>query len=430
VASFPRSAEEVGRTFGYHLMAADVCPLLEVVRFSRLLVVNRGVPDVIALAGEVRTTPDEVDLPSGLHWFSGLESTIAMAVTSNCGTSDGVAVALDAISDEDPLRAAYDWAEHLWEVDEVVPFPAFRVGDSVIVRGQGRDSEVRSRKFVAGTWTYEVRLDGRSQQVLESALESVPESGEPADWIRSEPSSVDRFGATLTRGKLDASLTDTVFSFRATRTVFRPYQFKPLLRLLHTGATRIHVADEVGLGKTIEAGLIWTEFEARHAADRVRRRCACSRTGSNGRRPGRTSPWSCAAYWAWPCSTSAVTVVQRRSSTAPAGSTGRSDSRRPTHASWSAPTTPATPTPRLASRRARWLTCGSTCRTSRTTMPRTPNRHWRADLSSRRCSPRMNRPDEALAELDRMYPAFRIVYGDGSTHVRNLERQRDRLRAM
>jgi superfamily II DNA or RNA helicase len=269
VASFPRSAEEVGRTFGYHPMAADVRPLLEVVRFSRLLVVSGGVPDVIALVREVRTTADEVDLPSGLYWFSGLESTIAMVVTSNSGTSDGVAVALDAISDEDPVRAAYDWAEHLWEIGEVVPVPAFRVGDSVIVRGQGKDSEVRTRKFVAGTWIYEVRLDGRSQQVLESALESVPESGEPADWIHSEPSSVDRFGATLTRGKLDASLTDTVFSFRATRTVFRPYQFKPVLRLLHTGATRILIADEVGLGKTIEAGLIWTEFEARHAADRV-----------------------------------------------------------------------------------------------------------------------------------------------------------------
>lgn len=122
MASFPRSAEEVGRTFD-HPMAADVRPLLEVVRFSRLLVVSGGVPDVIALAGEVRTTTDEVDLPTGLYWFSGLESTIAMAVTSTNGSSDGVAVAVGAISDEDPLRAAYDWAEHLWETGEAVSVP-------------------------------------------------------------------------------------------------------------------------------------------------------------------------------------------------------------------------------------------------------------------------------------------------------------------
>ena len=60
-----------------------------------------------------------------------------------------------------------------------------------------------------------------------------------------------------------------VFSFRATRTLFRPYQFKPVLKLLSTGTLRLLIADEVGLGKTIEAGLVWTEMEARRQADRV-----------------------------------------------------------------------------------------------------------------------------------------------------------------
>ncbi|OBK38174.1 hypothetical protein A5658_26550 [Mycobacterium sp. 1245111.1] len=62
---------------------------------------------------------------------------------------------------------------------------------------------------------------------------------------------------------------NTLFSFRATRTTFRPYQFKPVLKLLQTGKARLLIADEVGLGKTIEAGLIWTELEARREADRV-----------------------------------------------------------------------------------------------------------------------------------------------------------------
>lgn len=57
-----------------------------------------------------------------------------------------------------------------------------------------------------------------------------------------------------------------MFSFRATRTTFRPYQFKPVLKLLQTGKARLLIADEVGLGKTIEAGLIWTELEARGEA--------------------------------------------------------------------------------------------------------------------------------------------------------------------
>lgn len=37
-------------------------------------------------------------------------------------------------------------------------------------------------------------------------------------------------------------------------------------------------------------------------------------------------------------------------------------------------------------------------------------------------------PDEALTELDALRSSFRAVYGDASTHVRNLEHQIARLR--
>ena len=69
--------------------------------------------------------------------------------------------------------------------------------------------------------------------------------------------------------KLNERLTDTVFSFRASRTIFRPYQFRPVIRLLNSGSLRLLIADEVGLGKTIEAGLVWTELDARGQANRV-----------------------------------------------------------------------------------------------------------------------------------------------------------------
>ena len=39
--------------------------------------------------------------------------------------------------------------------------------------------------------------------------------------------------------------------------------------MLRTGSRRLLIADEVGMGKTIEAGLVWSEFEARGQADRV-----------------------------------------------------------------------------------------------------------------------------------------------------------------
>jgi len=52
----------------------------------------------------------------------------------------------------------------------------------------------------------------------------------------------------------------------ASKTNFLAYQFKPVLRLLESPTNSLLIADEVGLGKTIEAGLIWTELRAREAA--------------------------------------------------------------------------------------------------------------------------------------------------------------------
>lgn len=53
-----------------------------------------------------------------------------------------------------------------------------------------------------------------------------------------------------------------------TNTDFYAHQYKPLLTLLESPASGILIADEVGLGKTIEAGIIWTEL---HARDEMRR---------------------------------------------------------------------------------------------------------------------------------------------------------------
>ena len=50
---------------------------------------------------------------------------------------------------------------------------------------------------------------------------------------------------------------------KASKTIFKPYQFKPLLKFLNSDNKRILIADEVGLGKTIEAGHIMLELKAR-----------------------------------------------------------------------------------------------------------------------------------------------------------------------
>ncbi|MFL5614836.1 MAG: DEAD/DEAH box helicase [Gemmatimonadaceae bacterium] len=67
----------------------------------------------------------------------------------------------------------------------------------------------------------------------------------------------------LARG--DQPLRNNIYAFNASRTRFFPYQFKPLLKFLDSDRHRLLICDEVGLGKTIEAGLILLELRARQA---------------------------------------------------------------------------------------------------------------------------------------------------------------------
>lgn len=69
--------------------------------------------------------------------------------------------------------------------------------------------------------------------------------------------------------QLSGKLADMVYSMDTTKTDFLAYQYKPVLAFLNSPSNGILIADEVGLGKTIEAGLIWTELQARH--DNARR---------------------------------------------------------------------------------------------------------------------------------------------------------------
>lgn len=70
----------------------------------------------------------------------------------------------------------------------------------------------------------------------------------------------------LLHEKLHGRLSEIMYSMDTSDTNFLAYQFKPILKLLESPTSSLLIADEVGLGKTIEAGLIWTELKAREGA--------------------------------------------------------------------------------------------------------------------------------------------------------------------
>ncbi|WP_434661523.1 SNF2-related protein [Paraburkholderia sp. A3BS-1L] len=114
--------------------------------------------------------------------------------------------------------------------------------------------------------------DGSLDYVAEDQLEGVCVI---ASKDRFELIETGRYGRSedlrrsLTHVHLSGRLANLVYSMGVTNTDFYPHQYKPLLTLLESPADGLLIADEVGLGKTIEAGIIWTELRAREDMRRL-----------------------------------------------------------------------------------------------------------------------------------------------------------------
>ena len=263
--------EVVRSTFGYHPLTSDLEEILRNAGFDQLLVFGGGIGDIVEHVREIRIVMQPpVQLPQGVYWFSGVEPSGVLSVTTGASPGPSIAVSFDSVPESSPLHKAMRWLDQEWDAARVVPKPLFSVGDDVIVDSIGQDGVVRpGRRYAAGQWLYNIFSGGRTARHEERSLSARPVVDDAAAWVAQVPVSPKRFAATLSRAKLLGHFTDTMFSFRATRTIFRPYQFKPVQKLLDTGTLRLLIADEVGMGKTIEAGLVWTEMEARRQADRV-----------------------------------------------------------------------------------------------------------------------------------------------------------------
>lgn len=122
-----------------------------------------------------------------------------------------------------------------------------------------------------GVTRVQVAFDGGGPTwVRTDNLEPQPERadifGDLASGTVDRPEALRR---NLLHEKLQGRLTTMLYSMEASKTQFFAFQFKPVLRLLDSPTSGLLVADEVGLGKTIEAGLIWTELVARTGASRL-----------------------------------------------------------------------------------------------------------------------------------------------------------------
>ncbi len=142
--------------------------------------------------------------------------------------------------------------------------PKFAVRNKVRLtanpRRRGTIIDIRS---YAGQFSYCLVMGDDELWFAERDLELIPREGLP----RWQPR--DAFLRDLLLTKLRSRLTDNLYAHGASRTQFVPYQFRPALKFLRNPDQRILIADEVGLGKTIEAAIIYLELKARLNISRV-----------------------------------------------------------------------------------------------------------------------------------------------------------------
>ena len=134
----------------------------------------------------------------------------------------------------------------------------FVVGDLVALRSEPETAMPVIGVTPGGAETlYRVFQDNIQTTYYESQLQPIQPSTDTI-VLRAE-----ELRAFLTGLHLLSPSTTNLYSLRSGRIQFVPYQYRPVLRLIRADRPRLLIADEVGVGKTIEAGLIIKELRAR-----------------------------------------------------------------------------------------------------------------------------------------------------------------------
>ena len=106
---------------------------------------------------------------------------------------------------------------------------------------------------------FNVFIDGNIQPFYASQLQLEQQPGEVFQHL-----SRDELHVYLTALQILHPGLSTLYSLNTAGIDFIPYQYRPVLKFIRSDRPRLLIADGVGVGKTIEAGLILRELQARH----------------------------------------------------------------------------------------------------------------------------------------------------------------------
>jgi len=101
----------------------------------------------------------------------------------------------------------------------------------------------------------EILLDGEFKTVSKSDIKEI--------LPLTKLSTLEELKENIYFNCVNKPLSDILYSYNSNRLIPEPHQYKPLVKYLNSENNRVLIADEVGLGKTIEAGMIFKEIDSR-----------------------------------------------------------------------------------------------------------------------------------------------------------------------
>lgn len=121
---------------------------------------------------------------------------------------------------------------------------------------------VFSATKIGEIYKYQVFVDNSLHDFYSGQIALVEDK--KCQWV-----DVDTFRSYMAAFQINNPSANNLYSLNSARIDFVPYQFRPALKLIHSDEPRILIADSVGVGKTIEAGLIVKELEARGHLEKI-----------------------------------------------------------------------------------------------------------------------------------------------------------------
>lgn len=146
----------------------------------------------------------------------------------------------------------------------------FNVGDTVVDSFSKKTGVIQGNRERNGKIEWKVRFSQQDVQYIKTEyLEKFIEDDLQGMFEAGKFLGINELRRILAFVRIKGDVTNIYYSMNNSATEFFPHQFKPVMKFIESTTGRLLIADEVGLGKTIESMYIWEELIARENSKRL-----------------------------------------------------------------------------------------------------------------------------------------------------------------